>query len=121
MDNGFEKNGLYQLVRGNGYSFKASCVMDKSHNQAWMILQERSSGAVVFWNRTFEEYSNGFGNLTGDHWLGLAKISNMIVIGYKLRLKIEIKGERCLKTSNSTSEYYVGEWSFSVSFNNENI
>lgn len=88
--------------------------MDKAQNDSWMILQERSSDAVPFWNRTFEEYSNGFGDPSGDHWLGLSKIASMVQVGYKLRLKMEIRGERCLNTSKS--DYYVGEWNFWVSF-----
>lgn len=88
--------------------------MDKSVNESWIILQERSSEAVTFWNRTFDEYANGFGDMTGNHWLGLETLYSLLLVGYKLRLKMEIGGERCYNSSNS--DYYVGEWDFEVVF-----
>ena len=40
------------------------------------MLQKRMAGSVDF-NRTWDEYKHGFGNLVGELWLGLDKINRL--------------------------------------------
>ena len=42
-------------IRNDGFSFQ--------------LIQKRIDGKVDF-HRTYSEYERGFGNLTGEHWLG---------------------------------------------------
>ncbi|XP_055956868.1 ficolin-1-like [Patella vulgata] len=37
------------------------------------LLQHHESSSFYF-NRTWQEYKDGFGSLTSDHWLGLDKL-----------------------------------------------
>ena len=42
----------------------------------WIVFLYRFDGNVDF-NRTWAEYRNGFGDVTGEYWLGLEKLTQM--------------------------------------------
>nr|XP_017008685.2 angiopoietin-4-like [Drosophila takahashii] len=51
--------------------FEAPCDTD-----GWMTIQRRKDFSVNF-NRSWVDYTNGFGNLTGDFFLGLEKLHQL--------------------------------------------
>ena len=52
------------------------------------MFQRRCDGTENFY-RGWTEYENGFGNVKGEHWLGLKKISCLTSVGVtKLRIDL---------------------------------
>ncbi|XP_046861450.1 ryncolin-1-like [Xenia sp. Carnegie-2017] len=69
---GKKKNGVYQIdPDGQGY-FDVFCDM-KTSGGGWTVFQRRQDGSVDFY-RNWKNYTQGFGNLTSEFWLGLDKI-----------------------------------------------
>jgi hypothetical protein len=87
--------------------------MNKDDGTAWMVMQKRTSNSLVFWNRTFDEYAQGFGDARMDTWLGLRNIRQLIESGKRLQLQMEIEGDRC---GAGEGNYYFGVWNFAVRF-----
>ena len=74
----------------------------------WTVFQRRQDGSVDFY-RNWTDYENGFGNLTGEFWLGLRKIHHLTKEGSNT-LRVDLRN-----SSNNTS--YAQYTTFSVGDN----
>lgn len=57
----------------------------------WIVVLNRFDGSVNF-TRNWIEYSDGFGNCTGEYWFGLEKIHQLTTAAgatYRLRFELE--------------------------------
>ena len=55
----------------------------------WIVFQRRVDASVDF-NRNWNEYRNGFGDLNGNFWLGLEKIHKLAEYGKLAILRVDI-------------------------------
>ncbi|XP_023277160.1 angiopoietin-related protein 5-like [Seriola lalandi dorsalis] len=66
-------SGIYIVHPENtDSSFEVFCEMDYMGG-GWTVMQRRTDGLTDF-KRPWADYSDGFGNLAGEHWLGLKKV-----------------------------------------------
>ena len=72
---GYIENGIYAISPDDGQSFDIYCDME-TDGGGWNVIQRRQDGSVDFY-RTWGEYKNGFGNITGEFWLGNDKIHRL--------------------------------------------
>ena len=92
-DQGYTENyGIYE-IRPNPtctsqLSFEAVCDLETVCG-GWIVFQRRFDGSEDFY-RGWEDYKNGFGNLTGEFWLGLEKLHRLTRNGdWQLRVELE--------------------------------
>ena len=84
-----KNNGVYKIDPDGLGEFEVFCDQ-KTAGGGWTVFQKRRDGSVDFF-RGWDDYKRGFGNLTGEFWLGLDKIHRLTVSGgYKLRVDLEV-------------------------------
>ncbi|CAJ1063957.1 angiopoietin-related protein 5 [Xyrichtys novacula] len=70
-------SGIYIVHPENtDSSFEVFCEMDYMGG-GWTVIQRRTDGLTDF-KRPWADYANGFGNLAGEHWLGLKKVFHLV-------------------------------------------
>ena len=80
----------------------------------WTVFQTRQDGSVDFY-RNWTHYENGFGDLTGEFWLGLSKIHHLTKEGSNtLRVDLgDFEGNTAyanystFSVGNSSTEYIL--------------
>ncbi|KAK7117680.1 hypothetical protein R3I94_023041 [Phoxinus phoxinus] len=83
------RNGVYRVTpRPRNSTFPVFCDMESSGG-GWTLIQHRFDGSTSF-NRTWDEYKNGFGKLIGEFWLGNDKI-HLLTKAKNMSLRIEIE------------------------------
>ncbi|XP_020802027.1 microfibril-associated glycoprotein 4-like [Drosophila serrata] len=70
------EEGIFKLYLRGVNAFEAPCSKD-----GWMIIQKRIDGHVDF-NRTWEDYRNGFGDIQGEFFIGLEKLHLITKVAY---------------------------------------
>ncbi|XP_039600275.1 angiopoietin-related protein 5 [Polypterus senegalus] len=70
-------SGIYIIQPdGTDYPFEVFCEMDYMDG-GWTVIQRRLDGNIDF-KRGWSEYMDGFGDLSGEHWLGLRKLFHIL-------------------------------------------
>ncbi|XP_025080427.1 angiopoietin-related protein 7-like, partial [Pomacea canaliculata] len=80
------KSGVYTVQLAFYGARSVWCDMDTAGG-GWLVIQRRRDFTVDF-NRSWTEYASGFGNLSGDFWLGIDAIGELA--SYDTRLRVEL-------------------------------
>ncbi|KAM9523505.1 fibroleukin-like isoform 1-T2 [Salvelinus alpinus] len=86
---GIRENGIYTIQPDpHRPAVEAECDMEMAGG-GWTMFQRRRDGSVDF-NRTWQEYREGFGSPQGEHWLGNAALHALTNTGqHLLRIQLE--------------------------------
>ncbi|CAB4004076.1 Hypothetical predicted protein [Paramuricea clavata] len=76
----------------------------------WTVIQRRQDGSEEF-DRSWTDYKNGFGNMSGELWLGLDKIHRLTNSGQNV-LRINM-------TTKNNDQFYAEYENFFVSDESE--
>eukprot|EP00058_Branchiostoma_floridae_P015857 XP_002601345.1 hypothetical protein BRAFLDRAFT_82743 [Branchiostoma floridae] len=90
---GTRQSGTYMV--GEPSPYQVYCDMSFLGG-GWTVLQHRQDGSVDF-DKTWEEYQQGFGDMDGEFWLGLDNIHTLTTAKSNNILQIELEdfnGER---------------------------
>ena len=83
---GQTSSGVYTIQPDSQPAFQVYCDME-TNGGGWTVFQRRRDGSVNFF-RNWSDYQQGFGNLSGEFWLGLEKIYHLTSNPTELRVDI---------------------------------
>ena len=87
LTQGQTTSGVYTIKPDNQSAFQAYCDMDTDVG-GWTVFQRREDGSVDFY-RNWTDYQQGFGNPSGEFWLGLDKIHRLTPTATQLRVDLQ--------------------------------
>uniref|UniRef100_A0A8C5J447 Fibrinogen like 2 n=1 Tax=Junco hyemalis TaxID=40217 RepID=A0A8C5J447_JUNHY len=102
---GRRSNGIYRISPDprNG-SFEVYCDM-QTQGGGWTVLQRRQDGSTNF-NRTWNDYKHGFGNLSREFWLGNDKI-HLLTRSQEMQLRIDLEDFNGIREYAKYEHFYV--------------
>ena len=74
----------------------------------WTVFQRRKDGSVDF-NREWNEYERGFGDVEGDYWLGLSSLHQLLQLNGANELRIDLKDYSGNSAYAKYSSFNVGD------------
>ncbi|KAL7885545.1 hypothetical protein AOLI_G00058400 [Acnodon oligacanthus] len=100
------KNGFYSVTPAGSKNstFHVFCDMEASGG-GWTLIQNRFDGSINF-NRSWDNYKRGFGNLSGEFWLGNDKI-HWLTSAKAMVLRIELEDVDGVKEYAQYNRFHV--------------
>ncbi|KAM6957143.1 microfibril-associated glycoprotein 4-like [Aplochiton taeniatus] len=108
FSNGFGRSGVYTIYPAGPTSpILVYCDMDYDNEGAkWTVIQKRKDGTVNFY-RGWDQYRTGFGQASGEYWLGLENI-HLLSLRKRYELRIDMEDFEGTKVYVQYSSFSVG-------------
>ncbi|KAI1901841.1 hypothetical protein AGOR_G00038540 [Albula goreensis] len=102
---GITENGVYTLHFPNSTQpVKVFCDM-KTRGGGWTVLQHRQDGSVDF-NRGWKDYKTGFGDPSGEHWLG-NDIIHLLTSAQDYNLQVQVRDAQGNEAYSHYDHFYI--------------
>ncbi|XP_067940566.1 uncharacterized protein [Watersipora subatra] len=88
FDNGERNSGAAYTLHTDPDSAPVLAVCQFDDQSGWTLIQRRLDGTIDF-NRGWDEYARGFGNIQGEYWIGLKNIHHLTKKNQKLSIFLE--------------------------------
>ena len=106
-ESGSKTDGVYSIyIARPGISMNVFC--DLTASTGWIVIQRRADASVDFY-RDWQAYKNGFGDISGNMWIGLDKIHHLAGPGRRAMIRFDLK-----YYNNPTKLYYAEYTTFEV-------
>jgi hypothetical protein len=104
---GGDTSGVYTIQPDYNDPFDAWCDME-TDGGGWTVFQRRQDGSVNF-QRNLIEYTRGFGNVSGEHWLGLEKIYRLTkYVDFEPELWVDLEDFDGNSRHEHYNRFYIG-------------
>ncbi|XP_071775893.1 angiopoietin-2b [Centroberyx gerrardi] len=105
LRSGVTENGIYSLRLPNStQTVKVFCDM-KTSGGGWTVLQHRRNGSVDF-HRGWRDYKMGFGEPSGEHWLG-NDIIHKLTSSQEYSLHVQLKDKEGNEAYSHYDHFYI--------------
>ena len=73
----------------------------------WTVFQRREDGSVDFY-LNWADYVHGFGNASGEYWLGLSKLHRLANGSVSTQLRVDLRDNMGTEAYAKYSTFYIG-------------
>ena len=115
LEAGHDVSGIYTIFpAGFNKSLRVYCDMD-TDGGGWIVFQRRQDGSDDFY-RDWNDYQAGFGNLSGEFWLGNDNLRTLTEFEGTWQLKIDLEDWQSNKESAEYGSFRITGDDFTLQF-----
>ncbi|KAM9838397.1 angiopoietin-2b [Aulostomus maculatus] len=105
LRSGVTESGIYRIRLPNStHTVKVFCDME-TRGGGWTVLQHRRNGSVDF-HRGWRDYKTGFGDPSGEHWLG-NDIIHKLTRSQEYSLHVQLKDREGNEAYSHYQRFYI--------------
>lgn len=105
LRSGVKESGVYSIrLQNSAQDVKVFCDM-KTRGGGWTVLQHRRNGSVDF-NREWKDYKMGFGEPSGEHWLG-NDIIHTLTSSQEYSLDVQLRDREGNEAFSHYDRFYI--------------